>query len=192
MTFLLVFNFVQLFLVEAVNVANAPQPIFERGLVVDVLRGCSHPPAIVVAADYYVRDLEIIYSKLNRAHRVEVRADDHVGHVPDNEHRAGVFSHYFVRRDAGVRAADPQVGGMVVGDLVLEEIGTVNGLFRGNPRSILGEDVCHLLRRAKRRAKKVPNELSGITLGSGGCGWLSFREIHREYMLVAHSPCLDG
>ena len=85
----------------------------------------SNAAAPVMSRDNHVLDLQHVDRVLQDREAVEIRVHDHVGDVAMNEQFAGRQSHDFVRRNAAVRAPDPQVRRRLLLAEAFEECGVV-------------------------------------------------------------------
>ena len=100
----------------------------------------SHATAAVVAADDDVLHAEDVDRVLQHREAVEIGVHDDVRDVPVDEHLAWREPDDLVRRDAAVRAADPEV----LGRLVLCELGEEPGIARDDvlgPGTVVREQI---------------------------------------------------
>src|SRR5437879_6576283 len=89
-----------------------------------------HAAAVVMTADDYVFYAENLDGKLNDRQAIHVGVIDKVGDISMDKYLAGLEIDNGIRRNAAVRAADPQVfGGLLIG-----EIGKKTRVFIGHPR----------------------------------------------------------
>ena len=121
------------------HVLDVAQPVVDEADAAVEQRG-AHAAAAVVADDDDVPHLQHIDGELHHREAVEVGVDDDVGDVAVDEHFAGQQADDFVGRHAAVRAADPQI----LGVLLLGERGEEARLprfdFRG-PCAVVGEEM---------------------------------------------------
>lgn len=101
---ILVCDGVQLFLVQAVDVADVSQPRVKQAHVLGCHGGLD-TAAAVVAADNNVLDFEVADRVVNDGHDVEVDVVNEVGDVAVDEHLAGLEARDGFGGDAGVGAA---------------------------------------------------------------------------------------
>lgn len=108
--------------------------------MIPILYTRPNPSTIIMPTHNNMRNLQRRNSILQGAHNVEVRTRNHVRDVAEDEDVAGVEAHYFVRGDAGVRAAYPEVFGLVDGTEGVEVV-RVDGFFGVDPFLVVGEDL---------------------------------------------------
>ena len=73
--------------------------------MIHALDGGTDPTTIVVTAHNNVFDFERIHGVLDCRHEIAIRSNDKVGHIACDKDSASIFTHDFVGRDTGVRAA---------------------------------------------------------------------------------------
>ena len=97
-----------------------------------------------MAADDDVAHLQFVHGKLDNAVAIEIHGVDDVADVSVHKDFARQEPHHLVGGDAAVRAADPQVGRILLGGESVEDAGVVGGEgFR--PATVAfqeGFDVC--------------------------------------------------
>jgi hypothetical protein len=93
---------------EPMDVSNVPKPVFQRTSMVDILKGSPDAPAIVMADDHNVLDLQDVHRVLNHGHTIEVRVDNHICYVSVNKHASWRLSDNLISWNAGIRTSYPK------------------------------------------------------------------------------------
>src|SRR5687768_11109105 len=136
---LLVLDRVELGAMERVDVADVAQPVVDQAEGLRLERGAD-AAAPVVAADDDVADAQDLEAVLEDAEAVHVRVDDDVRHVAVDEHLPRLPADDAVRRQAAVRAADPQDLRRLLVAQPVEEL-RVRGAHARGPLPVGGETV---------------------------------------------------
>jgi hypothetical protein len=119
-----IFDGVELLLIQPVNIPNLAQPTVQQPKV-RWLHGSRDPSATVVSTHDDVLYIEVGDGVLDDRLRVDVCANDQVGHVAVNENLSGVEPHNLIGGDSTVRASNEQkVWVLLVGEPA-EEIGVL-------------------------------------------------------------------
>ncbi len=131
----LVADRIQLFLVDAIDVANVPKPGVQQAQILG-RHGSLDTAAAVMAAHDDVLDMEMAHGVLDDAHNIEVRVDDQVGDVAVDEGLAGPEARDLLGGNAGIAASNPEILGALSGTQLGEELGVLQ-LLLGSPGTVV-------------------------------------------------------
>ena len=113
---------IELFGIEAVDIANVPKPVVDQAVVLSIEGGLD-AAAAVVAADNDVFHLQHLDGILDNGEAVEVGMNYDVGNVAMHKNFARREVNDFVGGHPAVGAADPEIFRLLLGGELLEESG---------------------------------------------------------------------
>ena len=97
-------------------------------------------PAAIMTTDDDVLHLEHVDGELHHREAVEIRVNDHIGHIAVDEKLPRGKAHQFLRRNATVSATDPEILRLVLNGQILEKFRIPSAEILG-PCLIIGEEI---------------------------------------------------
>jgi hypothetical protein len=96
--------------------------------------------AAIMPTDNDVLHLEHVDGELHHRETVEIRVNDHIGHIPVDEQLTRGKTHQFLGRNATVSATDPEILRLVLNSQILEKFRIPGAEILG-PCLIVGKEV---------------------------------------------------
>ena len=101
---------------------------------------CEHTAATIVTDHHEVFDVQLIHCVLDGGQAVQISGHDHVGHVAVHKYLTRLQARDLVGWHTAVRAPDPHVLGLLLGQQTCEKAGAL-ALHLGCPGTVVNKQV---------------------------------------------------